>query len=83
MVFLPYYIELIGIANPIPSIPVPESFKVLIPITFPSLFTKAPPLFPEFIAASVCIKVNFLPSVSVTSLFTALTTPASNTTLHT
>jgi len=46
-------VSLIGIANPIPSTPDPESFKVFIPITFPSAFIKAPPLFPEFIAASV------------------------------
>ena len=68
-------VELIGIANPIPSIPVPESFKVFIPITFPSLLTNAPPLLPEFIDASVWINVNFLPSESVTSLFTALIIP--------
>ena len=68
-------VEFIGIANPIPSIPVPESFNVFIPITLPSPLTKAPPLLPEFIAASVWINVNFLPSESVTSLFTALTTP--------
>ena len=48
-------VELIGIAKPIPSTPVPESFKVLTPTTFPSLLTKAPPLLPEFIAVSVWI----------------------------
>ena len=45
-------VELIGIAKPKPSIPVPEAFIVLIPITSPLLFTNAPPLFPELIAAS-------------------------------
>ena len=29
---------------------------VLIPIKSPSVLTKAPPLFPEFTAASVCMK---------------------------
>ena len=51
-------------AKPIPSTPVPDNFKVFIPITLPSLFIKAPPLFPEFIAASVWIQVYFVPSDS-------------------
>ena len=68
--------ELIGIANPTPSTPSPDSFKVLIPITWPLLFTKAPPLLPELIAASVWIATYLLPSSSKTSRFTALTIPA-------
>ena len=36
-----------------PSFDVPESFNVFTPITLPSLFTKAPPLLPALIAASV------------------------------
>ena len=67
-------VEFIGIANPIPSTPVPDNFKVFIPTTFPSLFTRAPPLLPELIAASVWIHVYLLPSDS-TSLFTALIIP--------
>ena len=63
-------------AKPTPSTPVPESFKVLTPITWPLLFTNAPPLLPEFIAASVWIAVYLFPSLSVTSLFTALIIPA-------
>ena len=51
--FVTSKVEFIGIANPIPSTPLPDNFNVLIPITFPSLFTRAPPLLPEFIAASV------------------------------
>ena len=47
------FVELIGIAKPRPSTPVPEAFIVLMPITSPFVFTKAPPLFPELIAASV------------------------------
>ena len=46
-------IELIGIANPIPSTPEPDNFILLIPTTSPLLLTNAPPLFPELIAASV------------------------------
>ena len=46
-------VEFIGIAKPIPSIPEPDSFNVLIPITLPWALTNAPPLLPEFIAASV------------------------------
>ena len=65
------FAESIGIANPIPSTPVDETFNVFIPITWPWLFTKAPPLFPEFIAASVWINVKVFPSESVTSLFSA------------
>ena len=67
--------ESIGIANPIPSTPVPFNFNVFIPITLPSLFTKAPPLLPEFIAASVWIRLYVFPSVLCTVLLTALIIP--------
>ena len=69
-------VALIGIANPIPSTDVPDSFKVFTPITCPLLLTKAPPLFPELIAASVWIATYLLPSSSDTSRFTALIIPA-------
>jgi hypothetical protein len=43
-----------GIANPIPLFPpLFEIIAVLIPINAPRLSTKAPPLFPGFIEASV------------------------------
>ena len=67
---------MIGIAKPIPSTPVLATFKVFIPITWPWLLTKAPPLLPELIAASVWIQVYVVfPSLSCTFLFKALTTP--------
>ena len=48
---------LIGIAKPIPIEPclleLPVKIKVLIPIISPFEFRSGPPLFPEFIAASV------------------------------
>jgi len=52
-----------------------DNFKVLIPITLPSLLTNAPPLLPELIAASVCIHLYDLPSESVIFLLTALIIP--------
>ena len=68
------FVEFIGIANPIPSTPEPDIFKVLIPITCPLLFTNAPPLFPEFIDASVWINV-YVTLSTATCLFTALIIP--------
>jgi hypothetical protein len=44
---------LTGIANPKPSTLSPTIFVTTIPITSPSAFNKAPPLFPEFILTSV------------------------------
>ena len=69
------FAEFIGIANPIPSTPVADTLSVFTPITWPLLFTNAPPLFPEFIAASVWINLYVFSSESVTSLFTALIIP--------
>ncbi len=45
--------SLIGIAKPIPSISSEANLAELIPITSPEAFTKAPPLLPGLIAASV------------------------------
>ena len=69
-----------GMAYPMPSTLVSEYLTELIPITSPLAFKSAPPLFPGFIAASVCSSslVTVLPSVSfvtVTSLSIALITP--------
>ena len=49
----------IGTAKPTPEFCLELLFIwVLIPITFPSLFSKGPPEFPGFIAASVCITLG-------------------------
>ena len=53
-----------------PSTLVWEAFAELIPITSPSVLTKAPPLLPGFIAASVWIALYFTPSIFNT-LFSA------------
>ena len=47
--------------------PVLEEIAVFIPINSPLPFTKAPPLFPGFTAASVCIKdsIFLFPSKSL------------------
>ena len=44
-----------GIAKPIPALalPPPDAIAAFIPINSPSIFSRAPPLFPGFIAASV------------------------------
>jgi hypothetical protein len=48
-----------GIANPIPTFPpLLLIIALLIPTRYPALFTRAPPEFPGFIEASVCIKFS-------------------------
>ncbi len=47
------FASLMGIANPSPSTPVMDIFAVFIPIIWPLELTRAPPLFPGFMAASV------------------------------
>ena len=65
---------LLGIANPIPSTSVAPIFTVLIPMTLPEDETSAPPLFPGFIAASVCKSLYVLP-FEVSVLLSAETYP--------
>ncbi|MDU2312905.1 MAG: hypothetical protein E7D71_09525 [Varibaculum cambriense] len=71
------FTSLIGIANPIPSAP-SLAFNVLIPITCPFVLINGPPLFPELIAVSVCIKLVLTPVCVSTLLFNALTIPLVN-----
>jgi hypothetical protein len=47
------FASLMGMANPSPSTPETDIFTVLIPITCPLELTRAPPLLPGFMAASV------------------------------
>ena len=61
--------SLIGIAYPIPSTLSPTSFEELMPITSPFTLTRAPPLFPSLIAASVWINFTPLSCVSPVSSF--------------
>ena len=69
----------IGIANPIPSIVELAIFILVIPITSPFILQRGPPLFPAFIAASVCNTSITLSLVS-TVLFLPLNIPL--VTLH-
>ena len=71
------FTSLIGIANPIPSAP-SLAFNVFIPITCPLVFINGPPLLPELIAVSVCIKFVLTPDSVSTLLFNALTIPFVN-----
>ena len=67
-------IMFIGTANPIPSALV--TLTVLIPMTSPFIFIRAPPLFPGLIEASVCIRSSMkLPSDISIVLFNALIIP--------
>ena len=67
-----------GIAKPYPVYdPVLEWIAVFIPTRSPSVFTRAPPEFPGFIAASVWINASIPPSFKIfISLDLALTIPA-------
>jgi len=66
---------LIGIANPMPILPpVREKIAVLIPITSPELFRRAPRSFPGLMEASVWMKFSYGPAPIC--LYLALTMPA-------
>src|SRR5690606_36214382 len=66
---------LLGTAKAYPRYePVWEVMAVLIPIRSPLVLTRAPPLFPGFTAASVCMKD--WPLVGERALALALTIPA-------
>ena len=67
--------ESIGIANPRPSMPVPEPLATTIPTSSPLLLNSAPPELPSLMDASVCISVRVLFSSSILRSF-ALMMPA-------
>ena len=69
----------IGIVNPMPAeTPAPRD-AVFIPSNSPLLFSRGPPLFPGFIAASVCKTLYILrPVGAVISLLVAEIIPAVN-----
>ena len=55
------FTSLIGMANPIPEMGLPEpsvsTRETTTPITCPNMFSSGPPLFPGFNDASVCRRV--------------------------
>ena len=70
--------SLLGIANPSPSTPPSEIFKLLMPMTSPAAFSNAPPEFPGLMAASVWITFNSQSPADVSTFIvrsTALTIP--------
>src|SRR5690606_23446737 len=74
-----FFTKLDGIANEYPVYePVLEAIAELIPTNSPLMFTKAPPLFPGFTAASVWINDSIAKSLCMISIFRdfALTIPA-------
>ena len=59
-----------------PSTFVSMTLAVLIPMTSPEAFNRAPPLLPGLIGALVCSTVSVVPSLVVTSRLRALMIPS-------